>query len=144
MPRHASQALSIALIYRPASLMMAARHACTVGLLATLRLVAATEFAPVNQYLSRPDLKVPRLFVDSYNDSAAAPGYLFMSPFYPELHPGSPIEPNGQPTVNFHAGPMIYDNSGVIALVSSACNPVINLPRILCGRGSIRPETMCL
>jgi hypothetical protein len=101
---------------------MAAKHAGIIGLLAASRLAAATEFAPLHDYLSRPDLKAPRLFVDSYNDSAVAPGYIFMSPFYPEIHPGTPIAPNGEATVNFHAGPMIYDNYGVSA----------GLPRCTC------------
>jgi hypothetical protein len=66
--------------------------------------------APVYDFLSRPDVLVPRLFVDNCNVSEVAPGYLFLSPFVPELN-RSPGE-----SVNFNFGPMIYDNAGVRSL----------------------------
>ena len=63
--------------------------------------------APIFDFLSRPDVLAPRLFVDTYNASEVAPGYLFLSPFSPEAgrNPGE--------SVNFEYGPMIYDNNGV-------------------------------
>jgi hypothetical protein len=63
--------------------------------------------APIYDFLSRPDVLAPRIFVDAYNASEVAPGYLFLSPFSPE------VGRNPDDSVNYNYGPMIYDNAGV-------------------------------
>ena len=66
---------------------------------------------PLHDYLSRPDLRAPLLFLDAYNVDKVAPGYLFLSPYSPEVHR------NDTEWVNFDYGPMIYDNRGVSAVL---------------------------
>jgi hypothetical protein len=63
--------------------------------------------APIFDFLSRPDIRTPRLFVDTYDVEHTAPGYIFMSPFSPE------VPPSGGDTINYEFGPTIYDNTGV-------------------------------
>ena len=70
-----------------------------------LSIAAADEFVtPLYDFLSRPDIRTPRLQVDLYEPTGVAPGYIFLTPA---------ARKDISSAVNYNFGPTIYDNEGV-------------------------------
>jgi hypothetical protein len=88
--------------------------------------VLGDEFmVPLYDFLSRPDIHAERITVSHYDPHGVAPGYIFLTPWAPEVQKG----------VNYDFAPAIYDNNGV-----SAFTYILPYPTDVSGTGMDRVQ----